>query len=376
MKPKFILFVGYGWAATTPLFNSLKEHLLFGTQKEMHYFELIWKKHYYKDPKNWGKGAKDRRGWEKTFELHLARVKQARYGEDNYDQNIFVPDKAFDILEDPNTCIENYINFYKSIWEKHADDGKILADWSNSNILPINDKTVGLPLYKEFIQRLQEHFDVTQVGIFRDPVRRLFSQHVWHWDNADLLRIDKSLHHTVENYLEFYAKKVLPYSDIIDVTRKYGKTEFFVMEDIWENDTKNQLSRLENLIGKNINLYDNAYSPDRGSKAIRYTLLIDQWNTDSFDMPDNLYYKLKKILQYQYDYWPKVFGCLPEQWGTPIDYKKNQSLPIGRIEHEGNFVPEENRELIDGEYYWKDFDNTFLLDGMDDFFTKFEVVSK
>ncbi len=347
MKPKFILFLGVGWSATTPLFASIKEHLLYGIEKEWFYPHMLFERNCFK--------FKDDHLWRESLDELKVRIKKFREGEIQFHHvsKHNVSEKALRIIEHYDPTIERYIDFYKCLWEEKGCNQTALADFTNTTSECLQHGKKGVEWYKKFVSKLNEHFDVTQVAIFRDPVRRFFSNECWLYDNAELVGASIGKR-SIKDWFEHRIEHQIPYAKLIKTAMSCGKTEFFVMEDVWESDTETQVARLQKLLTVDrVELYDNAYCPDRGSKAIRYSCLIDQWTSDSFDMPDNLYYKLKEMMSFQYEDWIEMYGKLPETWGSPADYEKNQSLPIGRLQHKENFVYPESYEEIDGQNYWK-----------------------
>jgi len=79
-----------------------------------------------------------------------------------------IPSVEKALISEPYT-IQKYIDYHKAHWENIKDNYKSLVDFSNSN------GALNPSFLKKYIPILQNDFDIKVVMIFRDPVRREWS---------------------------------------------------------------------------------------------------------------------------------------------------------------------------------------------------------
>lgn len=327
MKKQFILSMGVGWSGTTSLYYTLQNNLQYmhgGLIKEMHY--LI--NHF---------NPSDKTLWFNTESL-LTKW--------NYSK--FRNGLTSDILDRPLSCfsksefnsiifakngLQTYTNYYQKLVEYCGEDYNAVGDFSNSNFR-LTEKN----LY-EIFSLLKINFDVKVVFIFRDFIRRQWSQvsslNLTNKKSAILKEIikEESFHRlfsgsnediiTHENLFFYnYAKKVK------DAYKIFGQENvcYLIMEDFFKNIKDNpEVSKLENFLNINIpidKIYPCCYVPDKGINAVTFDGLSDQSTSDHQPLNSDTYYNLKslkKISQLYLDF-EEFHGYLPSNWGSPIDY--------------------------------------------------------
>ena len=199
----------------------------------------------------------------------------------------------------PNT-IGKYMQYYYDMWDLVKDEYHSVANFDN---------IIGELSYDFFDRNhytLSSHFNIKVGIIVRDPVRRSWSEETL-WDH-------KFMHYDEPRNWSFSNR----YFEIYDKLSKYFTTQFIVMEELWEGDGKEKLSKYLNYPIKN--LYRNAYSPDRGHLQDKIPGLMDQCRGQP-ELTEEEYYKGKKVFSNIYDEWIRRFGKLPLYWGEPLTYQ-------------------------------------------------------
>ena len=203
-----------------------------------------------------------------------------------------------------NTTVEWYIEYIKShIVKSH----KGVSDFSNSN--------TDLPLYflKQIAPVLEEEFDVRVTTIWRNPVRRSYSQmSAWYkekWNDSyqkypDSISYWRSQLDSPSYLLPDYVKVYNTWSSA------FKKVYPVIMEDVWENP-----SGLSKFIGHKIKkMHANVYYPERGTQRPEIEGLKDQWSSDLQDLTEeDLQYGRNK-LDWIYRNYKDQFKRIPESW--------------------------------------------------------------
>ena len=203
-----------------------------------------------------------------------------------------------------NTTLEWYIEYIKShIVKSH----KGVSDFSNSN--------TDLPLYflKQIAPVLEEEFDVRVTTIWRNPVRRSYSQmSAWYkekWNDSyqkypDSISYWRSQLDSPSYLLPDYVKVYNTWSSA------FKKVYPVIMEDVWENP-----SGLSKFIGHKIKkMHANVYYPERGTQRPEIEGLKDQWSSDLQDLTEeDLQYGRNK-LDWIYRNYKDQFKRIPESW--------------------------------------------------------------
>lgn len=324
-KPTLLLCPGTGYSATSPLYFSLASDNHYchgGYDKEykflpIAYFEEVQDSkydHYYHvqfrrmfDPKI------------KDGNIKLKGGIRTRPPKVFYTNSYvkFTEEKKEYLYSAPHT-IDKYIEYYKSHYENIKGTYQAVSDFSTDN--------ANLPLWylKKIAPQLKEHFNIKVLLIFRDPIRRLFSEvnkcfynnDTNFWSARDMfLHILKNptdipgLHRQYEN-----PNILTYYRDVIHNYREcFEDVHISVMEDMWVS--RAELERLSDFISYKIpKLHENVYWPPMGSKAPHYKYLADQWMSDREDLRTGDANKAKKLMKSVYDDWKLQVGTLSKHW--------------------------------------------------------------
>lgn len=313
MKPKFILFVGVGWSATKPLYYTLSQIyncLHAGIAREHHYLKII-------QSTSTLNSIEDLNDTNKNF-------KRNKFESIKFKKNIFSYEMYdhIKIFLDPPYTIEKYIEFYLNYYNYLQKNTKFqyVSDFSNTNMFLSEN------FLKNFSTKLLENFDVKVLMIFRDPVRRYFSEKnfMYHISHPQL----QKKYSSASEYCLNTIHKSMDYVDLYNKFDLFFDCKQLVMEELWEGDGS-ELSNLSSFLNYDIKkLHFNVYCPDRGNKPILHNKLPDQYSSDYEVLGENLYYTLYNKIEFQYKNYYKKFNYTPLYWGNPINYSYNQSLPI------------------------------------------------
>ena len=299
MRVPLIIGAGTGWSATSPLHLTLQcankcSHA--GILKEDHLLSHIHSKNAWKWRKQW---------YEKLITDSMVPVWDKPYGMKNkyaFHQNI---DEIHELFQKPT--LETYIKYYTRHYHRVKHEYSYVHDFSNSN--------ASLPL--DFLQKiapeLRKYFKIKVLIIFRDPVRRLYSELSHHYQNDENLR---KKYPTSKDYFWSYLK-IGDYSINCEFVKriKYYKSIFstttIVSEDLWGGKNES-LAKLSKFLQFDIkNLWPNCYYPEMGTKAPKHEYLQDQWHSDMEDLThDDMVYGRKYLAKY-YDQWYNEFGTTP-----------------------------------------------------------------
>ena len=285
MKPKLIICAGTGWAATRSIMFSLPT-CNHGLCKEDHILREI----FWVEGTNWKKTDSQRKD-------AVDRAKKYNYPVDLYD----------------NISLSKYIELYKNNAKQYrwfCSSGKYsvydaVTDFTNSNqTLPIN-------FLVEIKQRLEEHFDIKVIMIFRNPVRRLFSE-CSAWYNNKWVETEQP---TAKDYF----MEVL---DTGSLTKSENYTYHFdnwkiagynphpiIMEDLYTPES-NTLQELKDYLEVPVYLYPTAYWPEKGVDAPTIEGL-DCQKSDTEELSKEEYeYARKKLTHYYIEC--KACGIYPK----------------------------------------------------------------
>ena len=277
MKPILHINAGVGWSATKPLCYTLDDV---------------------------GYAVCPNRG--KTTECNLLYYlyeRQYKPVHANFYWHTLHKHRGLDFVR-KNTTLEWYIEYIKShIVKSH----KGVSDFSNSN--------TDLPLYflKQIAPVLEKEFDVRVTTIWRNPVRRSYSQmSAWYkekWNDSyqkypDSISYWRSQLDSPSYLLPDYVKVYNTWSSA------FKKVYPVIMEDVWENP-----SGLSKFIGHKIKkMHANVYYPERGTQRPEIEGLKDQWSSDLRDLTEeDLQYGRNK-LDWIYRNYKDQFKRIPESW--------------------------------------------------------------
>jgi len=300
MKTPLIIGAGKGWCATSPLHLTLscankcshpgilkEDHLLYNI-----YDSNAWdcREYWYKRLLNDCMTPK----WKFPYGY------QSKYGFHNNKEEI-------EELFTRKPTLQTYIKYYKRHYQRVKHEFKYVHDFSNSNaFLPRNFLAKIAPV-------LKKHFDIKVLMIFRDPVRRLYSELSHDYQNSQKLQ---NSYGTSKEYWRSYLNKgkITKNSDYIWTIKSYN--EFFstisiVSEELWggKNNSQEKLAKFLDFDIKE--LWPNAYFPEMGTKAPRHEYVKDQWSSDLEDLTEeDLEFGRKHLAKY-YDEWYNYFGSMP-----------------------------------------------------------------
>ena len=261
MKPKLIICAGIGWAATRSIMFSLPT-CNHGICKEDHLLDEISHKSVFLSKKT-ARQLKDA----------VNRRKKYDYPKDIWD----------------NVTLSKYIDLYKN----NAKGYDAVTDFTNANQkLPMN-------FLVEIKQRLEENFDIKVIMIFRNPVRRLFSE-CCTWYNNKWVKTEQP---TAKDYF----MEVL---DTGSLTKSENYTYHFnnwriagynphpiIMEDLYTPES-NTLQELKDYLEVPVDLYPTAYWPEKGVDApIIEGLNCQKSDTETLSK-DEYEYARKKLTHY------------------------------------------------------------------------------
>jgi hypothetical protein len=296
MKPKLVLSAGTSWSGTTPLYYTFAvNHKLChgGHEKEHGYLHLldlteqnktIDKIKFYSKffrPK-WldnpdGSGRKGPGRKHPLVNQHSPLVK-----------GLWTQEELKKHYTSPFS-IEKYISYYKKHWSHIKHEYKAVADFSNPNS----------NLSDQFLQKyapiLKEHFDITVVMIFRDPIRRF-------WSVINARRPDN-----IEK-LFFEWSPDICYSTLYKKWKKHFNVKTIVMEEFWDGKPNEFMGYLID------NIYPNAYVPDLGINAPHISYLNDQWESDIEVLTPDIIERAKVVFAPIYKKWYDTFGYIPQSW--------------------------------------------------------------
>jgi len=277
MKPILHINAGVGWSATKPLCYTLDDV---------------------------GYAVCPNRG--KTTECNLLYYlyeRQYKPVHANFYWHTLHKHRGLDFVR-KNTTLDWYIEYIKShIVKTH----KGVSDFSNSN--------TDLPLYflKQIAPVLEKEFDVRVTTIWRNPVRRSYSQmSAWYkekWNDSyekypDSITYWRSQLDRPSHLLPDYVKVYNTWSSA------FKKVYPVIMEEVWENP-----SNLSKFIGHKIEkMHANVYYPERGTQRPEIQGLKDQWSSDLQDLTEeDLQYGRNK-LDWIYRNYKHQFKRIPESW--------------------------------------------------------------
>ena len=261
MKPKLIIGAGIGWAATRSIMFSLPT-CNHGLCKEDHILREI----FWRQCSEWKKT-------DKQLKDAVDRAEKYNYPIDLYD----------------NISLSKYIELYKN----NAKGYDAVTDFTNSN------QTLPMNFLVEIKQRLEEHFDIKVIMIFRNPVRRLFSE-CSTWYNHKWVE-------TKQPTAKDYFMEVL---DTVGPTKSENYAYYFnnwkiagynphpiIMEDLYTPES-NTLQELKDYLEVPVDLYPTAYWPEKGIDApIIEGLNCQKSDTETLSK-DEYEYARKKLTHY------------------------------------------------------------------------------
>jgi hypothetical protein len=333
VKKKFILFFGVGWCGTTSLWKTLHYEIPYlhtGHYKENFYLRLFFVPSYFNNVIQSIPHTK----------FLLQQIQKSKNNKQ------FKPLKKFskeDLLFDPDTryleniSLEHYANYYIKLAEYCGDDYQAVGDFTNTNNFIEHNHQL-----EQIKTLLEPHFDIKCLIIFRDPIRRLFSNQCFSYNspptkhkynnyspnsssNSDHFEMTDGVISNILRNKRFdpisnYARKVNQLYDVFG----NDKVCYLIMEDFFSENNKKEVSKLEKFLDITIpKIHPCCFVPDKGINAPKIEGLQDQWVSDTEILTPEFYNEIRTQKEYidVYTEFENLHGSLPADWGRPIDYE-------------------------------------------------------
>ncbi len=269
-----LLNFGTAYSATSPLWRTLQDdtkYLHTGHRKKTHWLWLL-------------------RNQDTNVERKFVLTPEAS-AQVSSRQHIKFTKEEEDYFFSLPTSIEKYIQYYKRHWDYLDGEFKSVGDFCNK--MAVADEE-----YLCYLRdKLSEHFDVKITLIFRDPVRKIWSeartQYSRMYNKKGGIRRSSLYGEVYEKYARVFGEeRVLP----------------MVMERIWEVP-----SELSDFLGHPIpKMHRNAYYPERGTNIKEFPEFWDQWRNEKNPID---YDRLRREFDLCYQDYKRVFGDIPVEWG-------------------------------------------------------------
>ena len=293
-KPLLVINAGVAWSGTKPYCKTLNK-----CQKIVHHGYVVENNILYylyllqTDPKQ----AKQYFDTRHKFRVQSAINSNAQTLDTEYLQNIFKK----------RSTIHTYIKYHLDCWERNKKKGYIgVCDFSNSNsMLPSG-------FLASIKNELEKHFTVKATVIFRNPVKRSYSEASveykynterspmeWQGGTADVSKYKDSIAY-------WKSKRIDHNCDYVGIYRNWEKvfdTYPIIMEDFWCDQ-----SGLSAFLGRDINsVHQNVYSYNYGLYQDHTPQDLQELSDEDFTWGMNKYEKV-------YEKWEKEFGYIPQSW--------------------------------------------------------------
>jgi hypothetical protein len=325
-KPTLLLCPGTGYSATSPLYFTLASDHQYchgGYDKEYKFLPLMYFNEVKSDNFEYYHDIHFRRMFDpkiKDGNIKLKgglRTRPPKVFYTNHYVN-FTEEQKNNFYSSPYT-VDKYIDYYLLHYNNVKEHYQAVSDFSTDN--------ANLPLWflKKITPKLKEHFDVKIILIFRDPIRRLFSEvNKCYYSNDFEFFSAKELffeilHHPQHTFYGIHSQYENPniltyYKDIIDhYTQCFDQVHIVTMEDLWTS--QEEIERLSDFLSYKITkMHQNVYWPPMGSKAPKYEYLADQWMSDKEDLSQKTIDKSKQLMSIVYDDWKSKIGSISNHW--------------------------------------------------------------
>ena len=293
-KPLLLINAGIAWSGTKPLCKTLQvcqkitHHGLVVENNILYYLFLL-----QTNPKHAKRYFDERH----RYRVQSAIDSNSRQLDLSYLQNIFKK----------RTTIHTYVKYYLDVWNRNKKKGYIgLSDFSNSNSILSHN------FLNSIKDELEKHFIVKVIIIFRDPVKRWYSEasveykyntgeHPMEWKGGTA---------NVTGYhdsIEYWKSKSIDHNcDYVGIYKNYKKvfdTYPVIMEDFWYDQ-----SGLSEFLGHDINTVNaNVYCPYIGVNRDHTPADLQKLSND------DIIWGIDK-LKHVYENWRKEFGYIPQSW--------------------------------------------------------------
>jgi hypothetical protein len=318
-KPTLLLCPGTAYSATSPLYYTLScdhGYCHGGYDKEYKFLRML----YYSKVNHSDYETEYNTDFRRMFDPKIKdgnikmvggmRTRHPKVFYNNSHTN-FTEDQKKYFYSSPHT-IEKYIDYYKQHYDNIKQEYQAVSDFSTCN--------GNLPLWflQEISPQLKEHFDVKVIIVFRDPVRRLFSEvnkRYYLWENIEFISASELMLNILNNptgnlyglHAQYENPNILTYySDIIkNYTSCFENVHMVSMEDLWDHPSETE--RLSDFLSYKITaMHQNVYWPPMGTKAPRYEYLADQWMSDQEDLLDGVKKKARVLMNSVYTEWNDI----------------------------------------------------------------------
>ena len=320
-KIPFLLFCGWGHAASTPFYYTLADNLYChgGHIKEPSYLPNLEQYEYFDRPM-WEYNSDP---WERLLGPDSPNVPSELNHHSPY--NKFSEKFMRDWIAEPPS-IQKYIDYYLIHYQNIKGKYKAVADFSNCN------NWLREPFLDKYVPILKEHFDIKVVMMARDPVRRTYSDfyakfngncNSSEWYEKGMFYPNmpmKEKYDKIENLFkgELLTVETFYYVPFYRKFKKYFPTLQLVMEEFWEPSMfKQQTELLSKFLDFPITkIHENVFWPHQN--APKYDYLKDQWGAVDKPISKELYEYGKNVLFPIYKQWKDEFGVLPDTWGKHL----------------------------------------------------------
>lgn len=338
-KPKLLLFGGYGWAGSSPLFYTLQRNVKYAHFGYTKCFIYLKKPKWKGDPPTLK--FKESRMAKLIYDATCNGTWEnwKSYTPSTHRMNLtcdLEPLKDFPLynfhkLMEGDPSISKYLDYYHALHDHVISKGyKCVGDGHTGRCETHNFYTrqpensdiqkqsiAKIFAIKKYVQELKSEFDVKVIVIVRDPVRRAFSNYLAMVKKHETANRDDGA--TLPQHLRVYD-----YIHDFNRLKRFWGNNFHavVMEELWEGDGVSELSEFLDHPIEKTDLWKNVYSPDIGHYA-KYDIDVpcQAFGQDVLELKPHVYNHLRKKYDYIYRKWEQTFGSLPMHWGEPIEYR-------------------------------------------------------
>ena len=292
-KIPLLLNTGVSFAATTPLWYTLQwdnKICHTGNRKKTHWLTIL---QFMKAEKYGINQYVDINGrtWHQWAKKHETTPfeKPSSSKPAHLQKSTFTLEEEIELYSLP-TSIDKYIEYFRRHYENLNGEYKYVADFSNKNCT----------LFPEFLMDIRDNilevFDVKVTMIFRDPIRRI-------WSN-NYCNMEKVFHKDAKKKRQWHYDEMYK-----NHANAWGKENVYpiIMEDVWQDP-----SGLADFLGVKIDrMHENCYWPEMGMNIPKYQWLRDQYQRELAPIP---YDYLRERLDFLYVNFEKCFGYIPKEW--------------------------------------------------------------
>ena len=292
-KIPLLLNTGVSFAATTPLWYTLQwdnKICHTGNRKKTHWLTIL----QFMEAEKYGINQYvdiNGRTWHQWAKKHEVTPfeKPSSSKPAHLQKSTFTLEEEIELYSLP-TSIDKYIEYFRRHYENLNGEYKYVADFSNKNCT----------LFPEFLMDIRDNilevFDVKVTMIFRDPIRRI-------WSN-NYCNMEKVFHKDAKKKRQWHYDEMYK-----NHANAWGKENVYpiIMEDVWQDP-----SGLADFLGVEIDrMHENCYWPEMGMNIPKYQWLRDQYQRELAPIP---YDYLRERLDFLYVNFEKCFGYIPKEW--------------------------------------------------------------